>query len=81
MNTIEDFVDLVRDELGLPVTTETIGLGFDQIEGWDSVLLLVLLTTIERETGRRVSLPDVLEAASLEQVYRLVADDPAELRR
>ncbi|HEX2312225.1 MAG TPA: acyl carrier protein [Thermomonospora sp.] len=71
MNTVEDFVALVRDELGLPVTVETIGLGFDQLDGWDSVHLLALLTALERETGRRISLPDVLEAPSLEHVYGL----------
>jgi len=71
VNTIDDFVGLVRDELGLPVTAETVALTFDQLEGWDSVHLLTLLTVLERETGRRISLPDVLEAASLAHVYGL----------
>lgn len=71
MNTLDDFVELVRDELGLAVTTETVGQTFDQLEGWDSVQLLALLTALERETGRRISLPDVLEAPSLEHVYTL----------
>jgi acyl carrier protein len=71
VNTLDDFVELVRDELGLAVTTETVGQTFDQLEGWDSVQLLALLTALERETGRRISLPDVLEAPSLEHVYTL----------
>lgn len=69
MNTIADFVTLVRDELFLPVTVETVGVEFDRLEGWDSVLLLTLLTVLERETGRRISLPDLLEAPSLRHVY------------
>jgi acyl carrier protein len=72
VNTIDDFVALVRDELGLPVTTDTVGLEFDRLDGWDSVHLLTLLTALERATGHRISLPDVLEAPSLEHVYGLV---------
>ena len=73
MNTIDDLVALVRDELGLPVTVEDAGLEFDRIPGWDSVHLLWLLTTLEERTGRGLSMPDLLEAASLESVYALVA--------
>ncbi|MES9544135.1 MULTISPECIES: acyl carrier protein [unclassified Actinomadura] len=73
MNTIDDLVALVRDELGLPVTVETAGLEFDSLPGWDSVHLLWLLTVLEERTGRSLSMPDLLEAASLESVYALVA--------
>jgi acyl carrier protein len=69
VNNIDDFIALVRDELGLPVTAGDASRGLDEIPGWDSVHLLWLLTALERETGRQVSLPDVLEAASLEQIY------------
>lgn len=72
MNTIDDLVALVRDELGLPVTVEAAGLEFDRIPGWDSVHLLWLLTTLEDRTGRSLSMPDLLEADSLESVYALV---------
>ncbi|EFC81294.1 acyl carrier protein [Parafrankia sp. EUN1f] len=66
-----EFAVLVRDELGLPVAEEELGSAFDELPGWDSVYLLRLLTVIERETGARVSLPDVLEARSLAEVYTL----------
>lgn len=72
MNTIDDLVALVRDELGLPVTAEIATVGFDEIPGWDSVHLLWLLTVLEERTGRSVSMPDLLEAPSLEKVYALV---------
>jgi acyl carrier protein len=71
MNSIDDFVELVRNELGLPVTAETVGVEFDHLGGWDSMHLLTLLTVLERRTQRRISLPDLLQASSLEQVYRL----------
>lgn len=69
MNSIEDLVALVRDELGLPVTIDDVGRNLDQIPGWDSMHLLLLSTTLEQRTGRRISLPDVLEASSLEGLY------------
>ncbi|WP_416955837.1 phosphopantetheine-binding protein [Streptomyces sp. Agncl-13] len=71
MNSIDDFVVLVRDETGLEVTRENVEAGFDALPGWDSLHLLTLLTVLERETGRSLSLPDVLEAPSLAHVYAL----------
>ncbi|MFI6985322.1 acyl carrier protein [Embleya sp. NPDC050154] len=71
LNTLDDFVALVRDELGLPITSANAADSFDRLAGWDSVHLLWLLTALERHTGRRISLPDVLEATSLEAVYTL----------
>lgn len=69
--SIDDFVALVSDELGLPVTVADADRSFDELPGWDSVHLLWLLTTLERETGRQISLPDLLAAKSLEQVHAL----------
>lgn len=71
MKTIEDFVTLVGDELGLAVDPEDVGRHLDEVAGWDSVLLLTLLTALERETGRRVPFAEVLEAESLERIYTL----------
>ena len=71
MTDLDDYAALLRDELGIPVDTGQLGQGFDQIEGWDSVRLLSLVTLLERETGTSVSLPDVLEARSLRAVYEL----------
>jgi acyl carrier protein len=69
MNSIDDLVDMVRDELGIPVTSDDLSRDFDQLAGWDSVYLLHLAMLLERETGRPVSLPELLEARSLEAVY------------
>jgi acyl carrier protein len=71
LRTIDDFLVLVRDEIGLPIAPEDADLPFDQVQGWDSVHLLSLLTALERETGRPISLPDVLEAASLREIHTL----------
>ncbi|MEU1289783.1 acyl carrier protein [Kitasatospora sp. NPDC005856] len=71
MTTIEDFMVLVRDEIGLPLGPEDADLPLDGLPGWDSVHLLTLLTALERETGRPVSLPDVLAADSLRGIHRV----------
>jgi acyl carrier protein len=71
MDSIEDFVALVRDELGLSLTPSEASQNFDDLPGWDSLHLLVLATALERTTGRRLSLPDVLEADSLASLYAL----------
>jgi acyl carrier protein len=71
VKTIDDFVDLVQDEIGLDVTAQDVGRTFDELPGWDSVHLLALLAALERTTGRRIAMTDVLEAASLESIYRL----------
>lgn len=62
---------LVRDEIGLPVGAEDAALPLDRVPGWDSMHLLTLLTALERETGRSISLPDVLEAGNLQEIYRV----------
>ncbi|MFD9727305.1 phosphopantetheine-binding protein [Streptomyces sp. NPDC059072] len=71
MKTVEDFVLLLQDELALSVSAEELGRSLDTVESWDSVHLLALCTALERETGRALSLADVLEAPSLEALYRL----------
>lgn len=71
MKTVDDFVLLLRDELALSVRAEDLGHSLDTVESWDSVHLLALCTALERETGRTLSLADVLEAPSLEALYRL----------
>lgn len=72
MITIDEFVSIVRDELGLPVTSQDVELSFDELPGWDSVQMLWLLTILEQRTGRSLSLPDMLEASSLGGLHTLV---------
>jgi acyl carrier protein len=71
VNSLDDFVSLVRDQLGLPVTLENVTDGWDELPGWDSVHLISLLAALERETRRPISLPGMLEAASLQEIYAL----------
>jgi acyl carrier protein len=71
MNTIDDFLALISEEIGLPVTARDAGLDLEQIAGWDSVHLLSLVTLLERRTGRSIPFADVLEATNLRDIYSL----------
>lgn len=71
MNSIDDLVALVRDELGLKVSVADATQSFDKLEGWDSVHLIWLVTVLERETGRLVALPALLNAGSLQDLYEV----------
>jgi acyl carrier protein len=71
MRTIDDFVHLLHEELGMPVTVEDTRLGLDHLPDWDSLHMLSLLTVLERRTGRSISLPDALQATSLAEIFDL----------
>jgi acyl carrier protein len=69
VNSLDDFITLIQDELGLPVTAQDADRGLDQLSGWDSVYLITLLAVLERKTGRSIPLPAMLEASSLGDIY------------
>jgi acyl carrier protein len=71
VTTIDDFIALLRDEMGLAITEQEVGLSLDEVAGWDSVQLLSLLTLLEWRTGRSVAIADVIEAQSLRDIYAL----------
>ncbi|MEY9890114.1 acyl carrier protein [Catenulispora sp. MAP5-51] len=71
MNDVNDLIALLRDELGLPVAAEDAQRRLDQVPGWDSVHVLWLITVLERGAGHQVSLPDLLEANSIQEIYDL----------
>jgi hypothetical protein len=70
MNSIGDFVILVRDELGLPVTVEDAARSLHEIPGWDSMHLLWLVSLLEQRTGRGLSVVDILDAPNLEYIFQ-----------
>jgi acyl carrier protein len=75
VTTIDDFIALLRDEMGLTVTEQEVSLRLDEVVGWDSVHLLSLLTLLEWRAGRSVAMADALEAQSLSDIYALATHD------
>ncbi|HEV2639000.1 MAG TPA: phosphopantetheine-binding protein [Actinocrinis sp.] len=72
MNSVEDLISLIQDELGIAVTADDVDRSLDQIPGWDSVHLLWLVTLVEQRTGRPTSLPDLLEARDIVGLYNVL---------
>ncbi|WP_319652145.1 acyl carrier protein, partial [Streptomyces scabiei] len=73
MHTIDDFVRLVRDELGMPLEEYQISADLDQLPEWDSLYLLKLVTALEQAAGRSLPVGRLLEARSLGEIYQLAA--------
>lgn len=71
LDSIEDFVALLRDHVGLQISVQDVPKSLDEIPGWDSLHLLWIMTAVHRRTGRSVPIPELLEAGTLEDVYRL----------
>ncbi|MFE2110961.1 phosphopantetheine-binding protein [Kitasatospora sp. NPDC059463] len=69
---LAELISVAGTELGLPLGPEYAEVDFDDLPGWDSLHLLVLLTTLERSSGRRLSLPDLLQARTLADIHRIV---------
>jgi acyl carrier protein len=73
VNSTASFIALINDELGMSLTADDLDRDLHDLPGWDSVHLLWLVTVIEQETGRRISVVDLLEAPNLAFVYGLAS--------
>lgn len=75
LDCLDSFLRLVRDDLGLELEVPGAAeIRLADLPRWDSVYLLRLVTLLEEETGRRVSVRRVLEAHSLGEIYALVEE-------
>jgi acyl carrier protein len=75
-DSLDDFLGVIRAELGLDLGVRDVDTELVNIPDWDSVYLLRLVTLLEERTGRRVSVRAVLEARSLGQIHALVSEAP-----
>lgn len=71
MKSIDDFVTLLGDQMGLLLTEDDLDADLDDVAGWDSAQLLQVLVLLERETGRTIAVPRLLEARTLTAMYDL----------
>jgi acyl carrier protein len=75
MSGIDDlsgFLRLLRTELGLELSDRDAYTDLADVDGWDSLHLLRLVSLLEDETGRRVPVRAVLEARTFQQIHALV---------
>jgi acyl carrier protein len=73
MITQTAFIQLVRDELALPLAETDLENDFDKVVAWDSLHLLRLVAAVEKETGKRVPVGKLLAERSLRGIYDLLA--------
>jgi acyl carrier protein len=69
--TTQDFVRLLRDELGLDLEEADLDADFDQLPDWDSLHLLKLVTALEKASGRSVPVGRLLEARTLRAIHEM----------
>ncbi|HSV68376.1 MAG TPA: acyl carrier protein [Mycobacteriales bacterium] len=67
--TEDDFITLVRDELGLPLANDELDSELDGVVSWDSLHILRLVAAVERETSRRIPIGRLLADRSLRAIY------------
>ncbi|MEU6479294.1 acyl carrier protein [Streptomyces sp. NPDC047017] len=72
-DTLDGFLALLRDELGLEATAGQARGNLTDLPRWDSLYLLRLVTLVEEETGRRLPLSEVLQARTLVEIHAVVA--------
>ncbi|MDJ0744617.1 MAG: acyl carrier protein [Xenococcaceae cyanobacterium MO_167.B27] len=73
MNSITDLIDLMQEVLELPITEQDINIHFDCLDGWDSLHILRLITSIEAETGQKIAVASILQARNIQEIYQLVS--------
>ncbi|SEK59252.1 acyl carrier protein [Streptacidiphilus jiangxiensis] len=67
--TEDSFLELVRDELALPLAQSDLESDFDRVVAWDSLQTLRLVAAVEKRTGKRVPVGRVLAERSLRGIY------------
>jgi acyl carrier protein len=72
--TTEDFVAIVADESGMTLVVGDLDTDFDQLDGWDSVHMLKLLSALEGAVGGALPVVEVMESRTLGQIHALVAE-------
>jgi acyl carrier protein len=72
LNSLEDFLQLLDEELALDYAPQDAARDLTALPGWDSLHLLRLVVALETTTGRRLRVRDAIEAASLQELYAVV---------
>ena len=73
------FLEIVRDQLELPLAESELGTGFDQLVYWESFQILRLTVALERETGHRLPVSRLITEQSLEGIYQRVIEAAGDL--
>ncbi|MBV7298362.1 acyl carrier protein [Enterovibrio paralichthyis] len=69
----QDFVSLVQDFMDMNLTESALSTPLVELDGWDSLHAVRLLSELEAKTGRTVSIPAFLQANTLNDIHQLAS--------
>lgn len=70
----EEFIAILDEEIGFSISMEDLKVGLDSLADWDSIMLLRLQLILERKLRRRIALPKLLEARTIEAIFEAVSE-------
>ena len=71
--TEQEFLEIVNDELALPLQAGDLDDDLDSVVSWDSMHVMTLVTSVERRTGHRVPVGRLMAVRTLREIYQGVA--------
>ncbi|MFY4718928.1 acyl carrier protein [Streptomyces sp. LaBMicrA B280] len=74
LGCLDDFLRLLHDECCIDLRGRDAATRLADVPEWDSVLLLRLLTVLEEETGRRLSIQPFLTARTFGDIHACVKE-------
>ncbi|UEN98517.1 acyl carrier protein [Acidiferrobacter thiooxydans] len=66
------FLDMVNEHMGTDLSTADLDRPLVNIDDWDSLNAVRMMTQLERSFGIRVPIARFIEATSLRQIYALI---------
>lgn len=71
MNNTSDFLTFINAVMAIDVTEDELDLPLVELDSWDSINAVRLMTRLEKTLGVRLSMVDYLQATTLRQLYEL----------
>lgn len=71
MNNAADFLTFINVVMAIDATEDDMDLPLVELNNWDSINAVRLMTRLEKELNIRLSMIDYLQATTLRQLYEL----------
>lgn len=72
MNNVAEFLAFINAVMAIDTTKEQLDLPLVEVEGWDSVNAVRLMSRLEKTLNIRLPMADYLQATTLRQLYDLI---------
>ncbi|MBJ6352989.1 MULTISPECIES: phosphopantetheine-binding protein [unclassified Acinetobacter] len=68
---ITDFLNFVNLNMGIQVTEKDLDIALVDIDQWDSINAIRLMSLLEKKLSSQISIADYLQAYTLRHIYEL----------